>query len=249
MDEKYNAICLKKTSYKDNGEMLTLFSLEKGLINCALMGARSPKSKLRFCGETFCFAEYVLTEHSDRRTVKEATQIDSFYGLRDDLDRYYSAAAVIEFIMNVVYQDESNYTLFLNTVKALKAIEIGEKPKLSLIAFYINALNSSGYLIDFSACSRCGGEVEERAFFDFENSAVLCKNCSDSLSTEMRIDTFELIKTVSSFDLEFFQKGDLSTYSPTFCLEKPINNALKFLEYYVTVNLGITIKANKFLIN
>ena len=136
MDEKYNAICLKKTAYKDSGEMLTLFSLEKGLIDCALIGARSPRSKLRFCGETFCFAEYVLSEKNDRRTVKEATQIDSFYGLREDIDRYYCAAAVIEFIMNVVYQGEKDYELFLTTVKALKAIEVGEDPK-SLSLFFL----------------------------------------------------------------------------------------------------------------
>lgn len=248
MDEKYNAICLKKTAYKDSGEMLTLFSLEKGLVKCALMGARSPKSKLRFCGETFCFAEYVLAEKSDRRMVKEATQIDSFYSIREDIDRYYCAASVLEFIMNVVYEGESNYELFLTTVKALKAIEIGENPKISLIAFYVAALNSIGYLIDFSACSNCGGEVEKRAFFDFDNSAVYCENCSDSNSVEMRIDTFSLIKEISARDLEFFQKADLSTYSPAFCSQKSVANALKFLDYYVSVNLGVSIKTNKNLI-
>ncbi|MBP5373138.1 MAG: DNA repair protein RecO [Clostridia bacterium] len=248
MDEKYNAICLKKTSYKDSGEMLTLFTLERGIVNCALMGARSPKAKLRFSGETFCFAEYVLAEKADRRTVKEATQIDSFYGIREDLDRYYCAAAVIEFILNVVYAGESNYELFLATVKSLKAIEVCEKPKLALVAFYIKALNASGYMIDFSSCHNCGAEVEGRAFFDFDNSSALCKNCATQGSTEMKIDTFSLIKETSSHELDFYQKGDLSTYSPTFSDDKSIVNALKFLNYYIVVNLGVTIKTNKTLI-
>ena len=249
MNEKFNGICLKKTAYKDNGEMLSLFTLEAGLVNCALIGAKKPNAKLKFCGETFCFAEYVLSEKSGRRTVAEANEIDGFYGVREDYDRYMAAAAVVEFLLSCLAEGEDNYELFLLTLKSLKAIEKGEKPLLSLVAFFVNALNSIGYLIDFDACGRCGNEVEKRAFFNFENSQALCESCADSSAVEMRIETFNLIKAVLSTEVEIFQNADLSTYSPVFADDKPIVNAIKFIDYYMLCNLGFGLKTNKMIID
>ena len=249
MNEKYNGLCLKKTAYKDNGEMLTLFTLEKGLTGAALIGAKKPNAKLKFCGETFCFAEYVLSERAGRRTVVDANEIDCFYGLREDLDRFYSACSVSEFIMNFTADGESDYGLFLLTVKALKAIEVGERPFVALISFLVNALNAIGYLIDFDACSDCGREIEGRAFFDFGSSAALCSECAKAGHIEMRIDTYNLIKEVLSHDVEFFKKGDLSTYSPAFISIRSQINAIKFLDYYMSVNVGAGLKTNKTIID
>ena len=248
MDEKYNAICLKRTAFRDDREMLTLFTLERGIVDCALIGAKKAGSKLRFCGETFCFAEYVLAEKSDRRTVKEANEIDCFYGIRSDLDRYYCAAVVDEFLLNVAYQGEENYQLFLLSVKTLKAVELGEKPRLALVWFLINALNAVGYLIDFSACHDCGGEIKDRAFFDFYDSRALCGSCSSERATEIKYDTYSLIKAVSEMDGESLKNVGISTYSKTFDNDKSILNAIRFFDHYIKMNLSLNLKTIKSVI-
>lgn len=249
MNEKFNGICLKKTAYKDNCEMLSLFTLERGRLNCALFGAKKPNAKLKFCGETFCFAEYVLSEKNDKRTVAEANEIDCFYGLREDLDRYYCAAVVIEFLLNFVAEGESNYDLFLLTVKSLKNVESGARPLLSLTCFLINALNAIGYLIDFGACGGCGKDIDKRAFFDFNDSTVLCADCANAFSTEIRYDTYKLIKEISDKPVDFFKSGDVSVYGGVFSDERSAVNALKFLDYYMSVNLGSSVKTIKTVID
>ena len=248
MNDKFNGICLKKTSYKDNAEMLSLFTLERGRLNCALIGAKKPNAKLKFCGESFCFAEYVLSEKSDRRSVIEANEIDCFYGLREDIDRYYSAAVAAEFLLSFLPEGESNYDLFLLTVRSLKNIEVSAQPYLALVYFLIGALNSIGYLIDFGSCGNCGGEIENRAFFDFDDSSALCSDCAGAGATEIRTDTYHLIKTVSSKDIDFFKNADKSTYSGVFTDKKTMVNALKFFDYYMSVNLGSSVKTLKTLI-
>lgn len=245
MNEKYNGLCLKKTAYKDNGEMLTLFTLEKGLMGCSLIGAKKPDAKLRFSGEIFCFAEYVVSEKAGRRTVTEASEIDCFYGLRGDLDRFYAACSVGEFILGFTPDGENDYGLFLLTIGALKAIEIGANPLSSLVFFFVNALNEMGYLIDFEACSECGREIEGRAFFDFSDSVALCSECAKPGHVEMRIETFKLIKEVLSHDVEYFKNSDLSTYSPILSDKRSALNAIKFLNYYMSVNLGSGLKTVK----
>lgn len=248
MNEKFNGICLKKTSYKDNGEMLSLYTLERGRINCALIGAKKPNAKLKFCGQTFCFAEYVLSEKSDRRSVVEANEIDCFYGLREDLDRYYSAAVILEFLLAFTAEGESNYDLFLLAVRSLKNVETGFSPSLALVYFLIKALNKTGYLIDFDVCGGCGGEIEKRAFFDFSDSLVLCSDCADERKTEMRIDTYRLIRSVGSKDAVFFGKEEKPAENDFIDCDKAVKNALKFLDYYMAVNVGSGLKTLKTII-
>ena len=56
MDEKFNALCVRSVSYREADKIITLFTLEKGLVDCAVYGARRAGSKLNFAAEFFGFA-------------------------------------------------------------------------------------------------------------------------------------------------------------------------------------------------
>ena len=243
MDEKYNAICIRSVLWRESDKLLTLFTLENGKVDCVVRGAMSPKSKWRFACEPFSFCEYVLTEKLGKKTLTEATQIDGFYDIRYDMDKLYCASAVIEFIRQNVFEDMSAYGLFYLTVSALKAIENGTYPYHALVKFFIGAVAELGYNIDLSACHKCGSEIKDRAYFDFDVAAPTCENCADGNSTEMRIETFSLLKYIDSTPVENLQNGDKSTYSPTFEDKKSVYFALKFMAYYMDVKFNCKLKA------
>lgn len=245
MEEKYNAICIRSVSYKDNDKMLTLFTLERGIVDCILRGVKKSGAKLRFASELFCFAEYVLVEKNGRKTVVEANEIDDFYDLRTDVEKFYSASAVIEYLRSFCQKGESYYDLFLNVVSAFKGMESAPyHPILFLVKFYMESLIGSGYGITFSNCSVCEKQIENRVFFDFSDCSFKCAECADYTATEMRFSTYKLLLLLSKTDFKNLQNPDLSTYSPTFSDITVVKNALKFFDFFIRDKIGVEIKSN-----
>jgi len=79
MEQILNAITLKTADYGENDKMLTLFSLEKGIVCVGAKGVKRDKARLKFTAEPFCFSEFVITEKSGRKTLKNATCRKSYF--------------------------------------------------------------------------------------------------------------------------------------------------------------------------
>ena len=60
MEEKINALMIRSVDYADNDKILSLFSLEQGVISAKIRGVKKAGAKLKFAAEPFCFAEYIL---------------------------------------------------------------------------------------------------------------------------------------------------------------------------------------------
>ena len=243
MTEKFNAICIRSVSWRESDKLISLFTLEKGKVDCVVRGAMSAKSKWRFAVEPFCFAEYVLTEKLGKLSLTEANQIDGFYGIRYDIDRLYCASAVIEFVRQNVYENMKAYDLFLLTVNALKSIEEGAYPHLALVKYLIEAMDAIGYGASFSSCGRCKKPIGNRAFFDFDAATPLCENCAHGTASEMRSETLGLLSEVANAPQELFKSPDKNDYPSVFSDEKSTYFALKFLAYYMEIKSGLTFKS------
>lgn len=223
------ALSLKSVDYKDNDKMLTLFTLEKGLLSVGAKGVKKAGAKLRFCAQPFCFAEYVLSVKNDRYTVIGATEIESFYNVRLDVLNLYAASAIVEFIMKECGEGEPNEPLFTHTIQYLKKIAFGEiKPKYNLIQYWVKALEFSGYGFTFKSCSRCGGEINgyEKCYFDFESGGVVCEKCATVGVREVMLGTMiKLFDVVLNLEVE----------------DEHLNRIIKFLNYYTEYKTGVKI--------
>ncbi|MBR1890913.1 MAG: DNA repair protein RecO [Clostridia bacterium] len=240
--EKYNAICIRSVPWRESDRLLSLFTLEQGLVDCVVRGAMSPKSKWRFCAQPFCFAEYVLTDKFGKKALSEANQIDGFDGIRYDVDRLYCASAVLEFIRQNVAENDSHYQLFLLTVKCLKAIETGAYPQISMLKFFIEAVKTIGYDIDFSNCLSCGKVPIDRVYYDFECAKPCCADCATASMVEMRIETFNLLKAIASAPVDSFSSSDANTYNQVFSDKASAINAVKFISYFLQVRINCKLK-------
>lgn len=227
MEIKVNALALKSVDYKENDKMLTLFTIEKGLLSVGVKGVKRASAKLKFCAQPFCFAEYVLSVKGDRYTVVGATEIESFYNVRLDVLNFYAGSAVLEFLIKQCAEGEQNQELFVHTVNTLKKIAFGEiKAKQNLIQFLVRALDLIGYGFKFKSCINCGGELSghERCYFDFEKGGAVCENCATVGVREVMLSTM----------LKLF---DASLNLPV--EDEYLNRILKFLNYYVEYKTGI----------
>lgn len=239
MEIKVNAIVLKSIDYKENDKLLTLFSLELGKITAGIKGVKKSGAKLKFASEPFCFAEYILVEKGGRYTVINATYLDSFYNLRLDLKKYYTANVISNAVYEYALDGEPNENLFDFSLNAIKNICYGEKIEIvSTLKFLLNLTADAGYQITAGYCSSCGCDISGRAFFNFDTVEFMCEKCVDN-ATEITLTTYRIISDLS-------EKDSLSDDS--YELEH-LKKALKFLNYYLLVKTDIKLTSIEFLIS
>jgi len=229
MEIKVNALALKSVDYKDNDKMLTLFSIERGLLSAGIKGVKKAGAKLRFCTQPFCFAEYIISVKGDRYTVTGATEIESFYNVRLDVLNFYAGSAILEFLLKQCAEGEQNEQLFVHVINSLKKIAFGEiAAKQNLIRFLVRALELIGYGFTFKACLHCGGQLSgyERCYFDFEKGGAVCQNCAQFGVREVLPATVNGIFNVMNGLEES---------------EEVLNYVLKFLHYYIEYKTGVKI--------
>ena len=168
MELKTDGVVLQALDYKDNDKLLTLFSPALGKITAGIRGVKKPTAKLAFASQPFCFAEYVLAEKGGRYTVTGAYLYESFFNLRYDIIRFYSACALAEITLAVLMENEKYDGLFIGLVEGLKSLSISEEdPAETVISFLLIALRESGYPLDLSLAEERDGEFSERLYFDF----------------------------------------------------------------------------------
>lgn len=223
---KVNAILLKSVDYRDNDKMITLYSLERGLIGACVRGAKKAGSKLGFCTQPFCFAEYVLNEKNDRMTVTGATELESFYKIRLDLHSFYSGACILEFLLKFTEADSPDEKTFFLAADCLKQLNFGDRvPERVLVDFLYKQTELSGYALGEAACSVCGKAAKafKRAYFDPETASIVCEDCFAVGMREILPDTAKGLAAVSCGE-----SVDNAT----------LKYLLKFLNYYFGIKTG-----------
>ncbi|MGN0812769.1 MAG: DNA repair protein RecO [Candidatus Coproplasma sp.] len=177
---KVNALMLRAVDYRENDKILTLLSAERGRITAGIKGVKKANAKLKFAAQPFCFAEYILAERGGRYTVTQASECESFYELRCDVDKYYAACAVCEAAINLTEEGDGGGEIFALCIKALRDMCVSDQ-KTALISFLLSALKVCGYGISVSQfCPDCGNRIDgaEKLRFDLRSGTFTCWDCS-----------------------------------------------------------------------
>lgn len=174
MEEKINALMIRSVDYADNDKILSLFSLEQGVISAKIRGVKKAGAKLKFAAEPFCFAEYILAG-GGFKTVTNASLLDSFYPVRENIYKFYAAGTAAEFVKRYCPENSVAEGLFLETVRFLKLCAYTDLPPDGLLLIYLlHALGEIGYSLGFGGCAGCG-EKPNRVFFDFPREGDIAR--------------------------------------------------------------------------
>ena len=203
MDEIVKGIVLGGVSYKDKDKILSVYSLEKGLISCKLVGALGAKAKLKNVKEPFCFAELNLTsKNSDFYTIKNANIIDSFFPIIENIDNYFYGCAILE-ILKKVGSNQANQPLFLQILKALKSIAYDEiDAKLVISKYLISIFEAMGYALSLEKCACCGDSFVGKRYFNSASGEIVCFSCKMFNSEEISPLTHATLRLIAKTNYE-----------------------------------------------
>ncbi len=183
MEFKTDALLLKACDYGENDKIITLLTADRGKLTAGMKGVKKAGAKLRFAAQPFCFAEYVFAQKGGRNTVTSASLYDGFYSLREDVAKYFAAAAVSEVCDKLVPEGVESGEFLVGAVTALKEISEG-KPTFPLVAFLCKSLKLAGYPVRAAACSSCGNPLAGRMRFDMAGGAFNCASCEGVPASE-----------------------------------------------------------------
>lgn len=201
METIVNALMLRAADYNENDKILTLLSAERGKISAGIKGVKKAAAKLKFAAQPFCFAEYVLAERGGKYTVINASENESFYDLRTDINKFYAASAVSEAANALSYEGDECREIFYAAIKALSGMCAGNESE-RLITFLLTALQQSGYGIRAEECAICGAPLlhADVLRFDMDAGAFACAQCGNGAGASAV--TYNLIRKLTSKGFE-----------------------------------------------
>ncbi len=178
--ECIRAIVTGYTDYRDNDRILTLFSAEHGRIDCKARNCRKPTAPLLACAQLFVFGEFELFIGNDRATVNGCDIRETFYPLREDVDRFMAAAAATQLTNAVIERESSDQALFSLLYHMLSYFAYTDcNPKDLLIAFMLHYLDHAGYRPSLTRCAVCRRDVRQDAvlYYSADAGGVVCNAC------------------------------------------------------------------------
>ena len=178
--ECIKAIVTGYADYRDNDRMLTLFSAEHGRIDCKARNCRKPTAPLLACSQPFVYGEYELFINFDRSVVNGCEVLETFYPIREDVDRFMSASAATQLCNAVIKHGSEDTELFSLLYHILSFLAYTDSdPKDLLIAFLLHFLSISGYRPSLTRCAVCRRDIRHDAvlYYSAEAGGTVCNAC------------------------------------------------------------------------
>lgn len=223
-ERKAKAIVLGAVDYGEQDRMLTLFSPEYGRIDAKARSCRKAASPLLPCVQPFVFGEYVLFSYKGKTVISQCEVIETFFSLREDVERFAAAGFAGALCRGVVQEEEGNESLFDLFYRTCSYLAYGENGiKNTLIAFLAHFLSVTGFQPAITHCARCGRDLRQEKTIRFspELGGALCPGCG-ILQKQVSPLALEAIRRVLLLPREELERVRLSEplASETFSLLK-----------------------------
>jgi DNA repair protein RecO (recombination protein O) len=179
--EKSLCIVLRTADYRDNDKMLTLFSRETGRIDALSRGCKKTTSSLLACSELFTCGLFSYYIRQGKYFISQCEIFDSFYPLREDIERFSVAALLAEVCEKTIDTGEPAPKLFSLAANSFFALK--ENDPLAVLAFFlVKFTDVTGYMPQIHTCIDCGKKAaREGNFFSTSAGGLVCSDCSRNM--------------------------------------------------------------------
>ncbi|MBQ2825778.1 MAG: DNA repair protein RecO [Clostridia bacterium] len=208
MLETTKGIVIREVAVGEKDKLLTVLTHDLGVITVSAKGIRSVKNPNISSAQLFCYSNFVLYKKGDFYWLRESDLIESFYGLRSDIEKYALAAYICSIAEDFACVEEDTpivERLVLNTLYSI-ANELAER-KLIKASFEMRVAAVFGFMPDLFECSSCMGELNGRTVFDVMNGGVMCEKCRQRSAAAVYLirddspDSYESLEPVIRFEI------------------------------------------------
>ena len=177
--ERTEAVVLRGVDFSQTSRIVTFLSPDRGLVVCLAKGARRPRSALSGQLDTFNRVEIVFSWRESRsvQPLTECSVLDSYPGIKHDLEKSTYAAFPLELTYKVARENEPSHGLYATLAGGLDCLERWEGDiRLHCGWQAVQLLKAAGFGPALHVCSVCGASVPETPGFAY-SGGVTCDGC------------------------------------------------------------------------
>ena len=238
-------LVLRTTEYKETDRILTVLTAEDGLLTLKARGVRSNRSKLKGACQLLTYAEFTVSEVRGFRFISEATAIEMFAGLRNDivllaLGSYFAQLA--EVLSQEDAASPALLSLILNALYALSKLQ--KPPRLVKAATELRLAAIAGYQPELSGCCVCGNPEPDR--FSIAEGTLECAACRSGDGVRMPLSPASLAamryilscpdKKLFSFSISGAAEKELCDAAESYLLTQ-LERSFYTLDFYKSLHI------------
>jgi DNA repair protein RecO (recombination protein O) len=187
--------------YRDLGEadrILTLFSPERGKIHAVARGVRRPRSPLLAGTQLFSYSKFLLVEGKNLDSVSQCELKESFFKIREDLDRMAYGAYFAELLRISTRECDKSEEVFRFFLKTLFLLQVWEDLQVMARVFELKLMALQGFKPQIFCCVNCGEKRMEKVWFSSLSGGILCEKCKNKDEKAIRIskETLSVMKHI-----------------------------------------------------
>ncbi|MDD6887589.1 MAG: DNA repair protein RecO [bacterium] len=174
-------IVTRYVNYSENDRIISIFTIEQGRIDAKARGCRKPTSPLLPVAQPFVFGEFELYQGKEKCTVNQCTIQETFFPIREDIDRFAIGSAMLQLAHEAVQEREPNKPLFSLLYHALSFLAYAETEPIDLFLCYlVRYLQVIGYCPAITSCARCGRDLRADAhvYASAHAGGAVCAACN-----------------------------------------------------------------------
>jgi DNA repair protein RecO (recombination protein O) len=172
-----NAIVLSRKNFRENDQLVSLFTLEHGIIKAVAPGVKKILSKNASHLEPCSLINVDVLPGREISKIITAIPINIFIGLRADFFKSMMAqysAKIIEILLQENEKDEGAFNLFndfLIFLSNIKNVHI-----VVFDSFAMKLISLIGFLPQLESCVECESD-RDLEVFGFAEGGALCRSC------------------------------------------------------------------------
>lgn len=194
---KSEGIVLREVRFEETNKILTIFSRKYGKIAAMAKGALRPRNPLIASSQVFSYSDFTFYKGKSFYHVNQGDIIDSFYSIREDMNRLMYGAYLLELVDSSIIEELPNEKLFDLLIKGLQVLSTLDKDFLKfIVGFEIKYISFLGYRPYLNQCVLCGENIDNSIRFSIRHGGVICRKCfqSDSHSINMNISMLNYLQ-------------------------------------------------------
>jgi DNA repair protein RecO (recombination protein O) len=166
-------VVLRTWKLGEADRIVVLYTKGRGKVRAVGKGVRKTKSKFGSRLEPTSHVALQLYEGRELDIVTQVETIDRLSSLRDDLDRFTRATALLEAVDSLAQEGHPDSRLYAMLVGALRTLAEQDHP-LVVPGFFLKLLAHEGFQPRVDACASCDEEADLVAF-DLDEGGLLCR--------------------------------------------------------------------------
>ena len=241
MQTTVKGLIIKEQTTGESDRLVTLLSDELGLIKAFVRRAKSYKSQNLSATSMFVYGEFKIFKGKDAYVIDNATPIEVFFDLREDLEKLALAQYFAQLTYFLGSEEQPSHDMLRLILNSLHLLCKGTKNTLIVKAAYeMRMLCLGGYMPNLLACYRCGTFESDIMYFDIENGCIYCKDCfrNNALTAPLGVITAlryicftEDVSKIFSFSLSDDNLKILADITEKYLLSR-VEGRLTTLEFY-----------------